>query len=230
MTGFWAFDVFDAYIAGVCPHYKQFPGSWALTALENYPFYLTIGLIAVSLYRNEKYLELVSIYLTLDWLLNYIVKDLIVKQSPPTPGCGDTYEMPSYAAEQASLFSTLMLGFAEIWGVESVGLKPMLISISVLVPCFARTFVGFSSVPQVIIGFQFGLVEGLFYLWITKRFLWPRFNILEKWKLMEYLEFVDTLCGPFMAIEDVSRPLTNSTDPSKKEKKKKKRKHSDDSH
>lgn len=194
---YWEYKEFDKHMSELCTSYRPFAFSWVFSAFAFFPYYVTIGMIAVSLYRKEKYLKLVGLFLTVDFLFNtalyYATADLDAPSDCGDEGRGTT---PSSAVEQSIVFAVMMTGLLSMWKRDPPGVfKPFLISAASVLSVFSRMLLGLNTPEQVMFGALVGFAEGWFFLFVTYSMLWPRFHEIDDWYICrKYLKLEQTMC------------------------------------
>lgn len=193
---YWEYKVFDTHLAEVCADYEPFGMSWLISMFVFFPYYITIGLIAVSLYQREKFLKLVGAFLTVDMLLNTAVYYMAADLSGESP-CGDRDRgiVPSSAAEQSTVFAVMMIGLFSIWKRDCVSpFKVSLLAGAMVLPTFSRLLVGVSTPGQTIFGTLLGFFEGETMLFLTQYVIWPKYS-KKSWVVFRYrLKLKQTMC------------------------------------
>lgn len=210
MSSLWTFGNLDRIFASLCPAFEVNSVSWFFVAVDFWPFFLSVGLFAVSLYSNEVYFVIVDFFLYVDMGLNYFLQ-YTIRHPPPTPGCGQKYEMPSYASEQAMVFAVMMIGLSLFWKPHPQPSALILLCMSVFVPCFSRIYIGEASVVQIIAGSMLGTLEGCVYLYITHAWLWPLFWKYRKSKFLSFFKLRDTSLGSYRNKQKHTKHQDHST-------------------
>lgn len=198
---YWEFRAFDKHLSEICGAYEPFAFSWVITIFVFLPYFITIGMIAVSFYQKELYLKLVGIFLTFDFVLNTALYYAIADTSAPSE-CGDEERgaVPSCAVEQITVFVVMMSGLFSVWKRQEASVfKIALLSLATPVTVFSRVMTGLNTPEQALFGALVGLLEGCTFLFFTYCVLWPRFFCVEDWVFVsKYIKLEQTMC------EDVS--------------------------
>jgi hypothetical protein len=196
MSGFSDLVKLQCLVASSCPQYDAgFALAPLAVALDFYPFFLTIGIYAISLYRYELYLALVSLFLTIDWLINWLLQDVVFKQAGRWADCGYKHQMPSFAAESIMVFQTLMVLYLMTWGRRNMyQMTTLLMSFSTVV-LVARIYIGINTRAQLLAGALVGIVSGALYHVLLRYLIYPYFENILSFALIKWLGFIDTLCS-----------------------------------
>jgi hypothetical protein len=194
MSSIWTLSRMYPYLEANCPDFEPVTGAWFLILMDYYPFLLNVGMWSVSMYRKEKYLQLVSFMLLVDTIVNTGLK-YTIRQPPTYDKCGETYEMPSFAAQQSVVFAVSMVALTSLWNCEMTLFKSILLSLSTLLPCIARIFIGESSALQVCVGGMVGFVEAVVILFFVRAYLWDKLRYLDRFRLIRWFGLEDLLCN-----------------------------------
>lgn len=182
-------------IVSECPNYdKSLPGAPFFVMLDFYPIALTVGLAAISIIRQELYLFLLSLCLTANWLINLFFQSVVFLQPGLFPGCGSLYQMPSFSAQQAILFETMIALYMVCWTKKIFWINTLLLHFFSSMVIWARIFIGINSIPQLLVGAIFGLVLGILFHCIIYFLIVPYFKTILKWRIFKWRGFCDTLC------------------------------------
>ena len=194
MSDFSELEKLQCAVIGVCPLYIEgFFGS-VLYVLTFYPFIITMSLFAISLYINEFYLFAVSMILTFNSALNYLLR-LAFGVPAIYPGCGPTYGMPSMATQHAILFESIFVSFILIYKPQKSMMLMLFIKLFTSAVMFAWVYIGINSILELTVGAVIGLVEGMifqrFMYWINKNHL---YRILDT-PIFKWMTIEDNLCN-----------------------------------
>lgn len=202
----WEFEIVDYYLQSICASYVRFPFSWALVVFLYYPYFISVGLVAVSLYKNEKYLQLVSAVLLMDWLLNRILvwavigfRETFYTTERSLTSCGETDYgfIPSFAAEQSAVFASMISGLFSHWPKQNTSsvVQPVMMSLSMSIPNFIRMFLGVNTPLQIVYGACVGFLEGSLWLWVIYFYIVPLFPLTDNYRLLRTtLALEDNMC------------------------------------
>jgi hypothetical protein len=179
-----------------CPLYEATAIGPVFIAIDFYPLILGIGLVAISLYRNELYLMLLGLALSLQILLNNLISGTFVKSLARFPDCGDKYEMPSLASSHATFFVVVLLTTIFLYRPATSFLRIVLLNIFILVVIISRIYIGSNTELELLIGAVVGLVEGIVFQAFMYRFIYPRMGRILAFAPLRYLGFRASIVRP----------------------------------
>lgn len=182
------------------------------------PRAINLGLYAASLWRSELLLLFVGIVVTASDAFNSFVLVPLFRQPVPVASCGwsalycvppDATEcggdasavdciacgMPSWAAQQLSVFATLVLVHANQFEARTHTLGHTL-ALTLLVALGSYSYVHFhmNSVEQVLVGSLVGALFGSIGATALYACVYPHFDVILTWPLVRRVGFVNTLC------------------------------------
>lgn len=194
MSGFLDLESLEC-VADSCGLYNpDMWGSHIAIALDFYPIFLTFGIYVLSLYKYELYFALVSLSLTIGWIINFIIQRSL-GETARFPDCGSPYQMPSFASQQIVTFETMMTLFMIVWG-NRFKLKLIILlrtfTFGVLV---SRIFLGINTTDQLLIGALMGFLLAILYHTIIYYIIFPYFGKILNWSLIRWLGLEDNMCG-----------------------------------
>jgi hypothetical protein len=176
-------DLNGAYNNGSCPDFEENVGSGLLVLLNYFPIILTLSLFLYV----ELYVYLLSfIGLNLNWLLNFVLRYLI-KQPPKYVGCGPTYNMPDFGAQQSIFFACSLLLFACSLGYRVSLINIIFITYFFASVIYARFYIGIASVQQVMAGVLIGAAFAWIFHALLCKFLYKRIDWLLETRLAKML-------------------------------------------
>jgi hypothetical protein len=164
---------FNCLVEGDCPLFVDTSG-WIdsfFVLADYYNIFVTAAIYAISLYHYELYFFLLSLSMTFDWLVNWILR-ISVRMSSRFPNCGETYEMPSFASQHAACLVTMVFTFFILWGHNKMRIhRILMINLGFFIVLLARLYIGTNRVSELLIGGIIGAIEGvviqvLIYLYI----------------------------------------------------------------
>lgn len=183
----------ECAVLGFCPDYLSTLLGPYFLLIDEYPIILSFALYSISLYHFELYFFLFGASLNIDSLLNWLLTTVIA-QSSRYPGCGATYEFPSFATEHATVGITMLLLAIITWRRSITPMKLLsLITIFNLV-VIARVYKGVNTIPELVVGSVIGFIEAQILHWIIARFIYPHFDDILGWRICKLFGAVDTLC------------------------------------
>jgi hypothetical protein len=178
-----------------CKNFEtSIPGSSFLILLDFYPIGLTLGLAGIAVYKQELYLLLFSLSLSLNWLINLFFQQVAFRQEGAFPGCGSRYQMPSFSSQQIVCFQTMVAFYTIAWTRRVFYLNSLSMHCFSALVVFARTFIGINTVAQLMAGAGFGFVDGILFHCIIYFLIFPNFKAILGWRFSRWKGVVDTLC------------------------------------
>lgn len=196
MSGVTDLDRLECVTFGVCPLYDASIWGAAVTvAFDFYPIFLTVGIYAISLYQYELYLALVSFGLTFNWGLSVFLQRAVFMQPGAFPGCGSPFQMPSFSSQLIVMFTTMMSCYMVCWGKRYPGKLVLIMQLFTGIVLISRIFIGINTRPQLLAGALIGFILGYIYHLFIMRILHPYFGDLLRWRWIQMLGIVDTMCG-----------------------------------
>lgn len=178
---------------------------------------ITFALFVFGIRNRELYLTLFSVVLSVDSLLNEILRN-IFRSPVPVAGCGGPYGMPSFQVQHTACFVTFVLTYGFIWPSKrhgytlyTAGLVAWLAIVS-----YAHAFFNYNTPAQVYVACAVGSLVaavGQFVIW---RWVWPLFPRILTWRIFRWRNYTDTLCS-YCVSDFVCEPVVENA---KKEYKK----------
>ena len=195
MSGFGDLKALECTLIDACKLYDpNLPGAHIAIAFDYYPIFLTIGMYAISLYKYELYFAMVSVLLTINWLISYIIQRAIVGESYRFIDCGSPYQMPSFGSQHIIVFETLMILYMLTWGSKFYFKLIILLRLFTSGVLVSRIFLGINTVEQLLMGAVIGFFEGIIYHLLIYYVLFPYFSHILEWTLIQWLGLEDNLC------------------------------------
>lgn len=174
---------FECVVVPVCPLFIE---GFFLTnyfiLIDYWPTIVSIAIYAVSCYHYELYFLLFGFCLTFDWAFNTGLQYAFA-QPPRFPGCGNTYEFPSFSAQHIVLFITLVLCFFSWWDASISPFRLFLLQLFGTIVLLARIYLGINTASQLIVGGLFGLAEGIVLNYVLYYILENYSSRIETWKI-----------------------------------------------
>jgi len=178
------FRIEDCVVAD-CPLYRKTFFSPILLVGDFYPLVLNIGMYAISLFRFEIYLFVLSACLTGNMIINFFISKVLVESPNRFHNCGSPYQMPSLSSDHIVFFTTAMLTFVIMWRHQTISsLRILMLEALFLFVLTSRVYIGINWPSELILGALLGFIEALifqtvFYYWLypwtrplVKRFQW----------------------------------------------------------
>ncbi len=189
------FRELEAYTEANCPDY--FPDGWhRLAVLLNYfSLWLTLVLWVGTFKYKELYLFFFSLAITLGSLLNAGLQH-VIRESPITPGCGDTFENPSLITQTAFFFVATIWTFPMFWNRPIRAWWFFLLSLISPAAVYVRLFLGYNTPWQVFTGGLVGLGFAILFQGIMYFLVFPQIPWILSTQMASWLRLEDTLCYP----------------------------------
>jgi len=174
---------FGCVVVPICPLFVDgFFLTYYFILVDYYPTILSIAMYAISIYHYELYFFLFGLCLSLDWGINTGLQ-YAFGQTPRFPGCGNTYEFPSFSSQHIVLFVTLILCFFSWWKRIISPLHLFLLQLFSAIVLVARIYIGINTISQLISGAAFGLLEGVLLNYALYFILKNYSSRIEDWRI-----------------------------------------------
>lgn len=181
------------YALNFCPVLKR-NKFYELLVLSRYAAYsVQFFLWVLGLLLKEFHLVLLGLSLTIDGLLNYALRE-IIRQPTPNPGCGETFGMPSFAAQHVAVLYVLVVSFPVVWKSRPSWWGLFLMTVLYLIASLAQVSIGYNTAFQVLIGTIIGAAEGIIYQFIIFVIITKYWNTLRRWKIVRWLGITNDYC------------------------------------
>ncbi len=178
------FRVEDCVVA-TCPLYEKTFFSPLLFVGDFYPLALNIGMYAISLFRFEFYLFIVSLSLSANMLFNFLLSKVIIESPNRFLDCGSLHQMPSLASDHIVFFTTVMVTFVVIWRHSSISaIRILMLQVLLLFVLVSRVYIGINWSYELIWGALLGFAEALLFQIVFYYWIYPSLNpflYLTKW-------------------------------------------------
>jgi len=203
MSGFEGIDRLNGVYDRVCPEFEVNWFSGFLVALDYYPLALWLGTFSISIYSNDLFLALLGVWLTLDWWVNKGLR-WAIRQPPPTPGCGARFEMPSFSAQEATMFITVLWLFMVLYGYRALPVRAFGLVFFAGIVMYARVYIGLASPAQLIVGALVGLASGLLFHALVYWLVRPRVGEILAWRVCRHMQLIRGVLGRALYADDDS--------------------------
>jgi membrane-associated phospholipid phosphatase len=163
-------------------------------------FMIPFLLFFVSFWHKELYTLFFSVTSFLNWLLNYLLRHVIIKEPVPVGGCTDLkYGMPSMETQQAFFVMTFFFGYILYWrrSFQTVFSKILLVggmTLYVFVLINGQTTLGGNTPSQMVLGAILGVIFAQICQDIIFHLIYPHFPTLLNWKLVKKFGYQDNMC------------------------------------
>lgn len=195
MSGFLDLWSLECVVVDSCQLYNSSMwGAHIAIALDFYPLFLMIGMYTISLYKYELYFAMVSICLTLGWIINFVIQRCF-GETARFPDCGSPYQTPSFASQQIVTFEVLMTLYMLTWGHKLKLKLIILMRIFTFAVLVSRIFIGINTISQLLVGALLGFLLGIFYHIVIYFIIYPHFRRILEFTVLQWFGIVDTLCG-----------------------------------
>jgi hypothetical protein len=170
-----------------CPLYVgSFLGS-LMWIWDFFPIMLTAVSFFISLFLNEIYFFIASIFLTSDTVLNMLLRQVIFKQQNQFPGCGAKYQMPSFSSQHSTFFVVLVSTFMLMWRSRLSGFRMFLLVLFYTLVITCRIYIGINTNFELMMGAVTGMIWGLILQAFTYYILYPMFDRILS---LEFVQFI----------------------------------------
>jgi membrane-associated phospholipid phosphatase len=195
MSGFFDLSSIECAVIDTCKLYNpNLFGAHIAVALDFYPVFLTISMYVLSLYRYELYFALISVSLTLNWIINTIIQRFIIGEAVRFPDCGSPFQMPSFSSQHIVLFETMMFLYMLTW-CSKVKIKLLiLIRLFTFAVLVSRIYIGINTIPQLLVGGAIGFSLAILYHLIILYIIFPYFSNILNWTLIRWMGLEDNMC------------------------------------
>jgi len=186
----------SCYAEKHCPLYENAGFiDLVLRVFANFPFYFTIYLTFVFVYKSLRdlyYPIAITLGSFISWIINIVISAAVSQESPHYP-CGQRLGMPSDAVQQAFFFATIVA-----WAPVSIDKHMTAFQYRVLtsVPAFvvtASVAYGYATPLQCfvggLVGFAFGTLWHFITIWLLKT---QAMLLISRVPVIKYLGFTHT--------------------------------------
>jgi hypothetical protein len=156
------------------------------------PVIVTVVIYTITYYTQEIFHAVMSFWLTVDTLVNYIITDNIVSEAP-VPQCGGDHAYPSFQTEHAFFLYTYMTLAYYYYPIKMNTRDVILLQIWVLLTWVSNVTLGYNNFNQAFFGSLLGsgiavVAHTLTYI----LFFFERENILEM-SVVKTMGYKDTI-------------------------------------
>lgn len=175
-----------------CPLYKHTFASPILLMTIVFPHYMTFSLLAISLYRQELYVFLISISLTLSYPLNFLLQN-IFRDAPRFIGCYSEFGGPSFASQQL-MFLIVILASYPFFFQRPFKIKAVFVLnfVNVFI-LFSWVWIGANTNLELFAGSIVGTILALLFQLFVYFIVSHRVQWLLGTSILQMLGFMDTL-------------------------------------
>ncbi len=157
-------------------------------------------LLFASFWQKELYTLFFSIFSFLNWLINYVLRSLIIKDPTPQRGCSILkYGMPCMEVQQAFFVMIFFFSYIVYWRRSFTTvlsrvliLANMCLYISLVVS--SQIYLGSNTPYQVIIGALVGFLVAQIAQDIVFYLVYPHFPRILSWKIIKRMGYQDNMC------------------------------------
>lgn len=163
-----------------CQYYEDTVVGPLFVLVDYYPVLMSATSFIIMLYRAELMFKLLTLCMTFDVFSNWILRELIIKMPSRFDGCGNRYEMPSFASQHLA-FITFILHYIMLRRRGTVNTN-LLIMIHLMLfgGLLARVYIGINTNFELFIGTITGIVQGIITTPLIEWIIGNREKIL-KW-------------------------------------------------
>jgi membrane-associated phospholipid phosphatase len=164
-----------------CPAYVPTNIGAILVAIDLFPVWIPLFVLLISLAQSEIVLTLFSLAWFTDDYLNSGLQSLFANP-PPTVGCGNTYEMPSFATEHMVMIDVMVFLLVVRWKLYISEWRIFMALAFNAAATYARLYIGYNTPQQLyvgaVVGFGYGIlwyavIEYLARNWLDRFVRWP---------------------------------------------------------
>jgi hypothetical protein len=143
-----------------CIYYRDNIIGPLFVLLDYYPVLMSVAIFVMSLYRTELLFRVFSMLMLLDVLINWLFREAIIRLPSRLAGCGNLYEMPSFATQHL-VFVTFVLHYILLKRKKNADKRTLiLLHLMTFFGTVARVYIGINTSAELYVGTAFGLVEG----------------------------------------------------------------------
>lgn len=186
MAGLEDLGAIQAAVQAICPLYNGGLLGAFMYVWDFFPFMVTAVAFFVSLYNNEIYFFIASLFLTSDMVLNMVLR-LIFQEPGPFVGCGAKYQNPSYSSEHSTFFVVILITFIMMWRSRLSGVRLFLLNIFYVIVLTARIYIGTNTNFQLMMGGVTGTLYGVLIQLYIYYLLYPRFDQILSLAFVQWL-------------------------------------------
>lgn len=157
------------------------------------PLIITLVMYVSGLWYRELYLLLFGVGLTLDNLLNKALQ-MAIDERVPQKSCGGPLGMPSELAQHIAFFYAMLVTFPILYS-QRMGLsKALILALGAALVYAAQVELGYNTPEQVLVGSVVGTLFGFVYQLVIYTLLYPYFNTILSWSLVDWCGYADSWC------------------------------------
>lgn len=129
--------------------------------IDYYPILVSISIFMLSLYRAELMFRILALLMIADVFVNWLLREAIFIVPSRLTGCGNVYEMPSFATQHL-VFLTFLLHYIMLRRKKPINKKLLfMLHMMSFFGTVARIYIGFNTLSELYAGSLVGLIEGL---------------------------------------------------------------------
>lgn len=190
----------DSYNHTCVPFYEDSTLTDVYIAFSLGSFIIPFITLFASFWEKEFFTLLFSIGSAINWSVNFILKDILLKDRVPFKGCNDSkYGMPSLETQQAFFVAVFLQNYMIYWRESYNGslLRKIFMLASLYLYCIivaaGQAYLGSNTPIQTVIGSVSGIIFAhLYYLFILKVIV-PRKKVILRWKIIKLLGYKDNM-------------------------------------
>lgn len=195
MSGWERLREIDCVVIDDCPDYVSSAFGAFLVVIDLFPMWVPLVFFSVSLWQAELIFSIFGIAISADYWINFGLRQAF-QQPPPTPGCGEQYEMPALATQHAIMACILLLSMIVIWNLYVSEWKLVIMFSFVSLVVFARIYIGYNTAAQLQAGTIAGLVHGLAWIAFIYYLIYPHMDDIIRWPIVRWFGFQNDICRP----------------------------------
>lgn len=181
MSGFLDILHIQDCVVANCPLFIKTDVSPIFILGDFYPLVLTVGMYAISLFRFEFYLFLVSSALAVNLFVNYLISKVIIQDSNRFLNCGSLHQMPSLSSDHAMFFTIVMITFVVMWRYPFVSsVRIVLLNVFFFFVLSSRIYFGINTSLELFVGALSGFIQAVLFQVFVYRWIFPAYRYCYK--------------------------------------------------
>lgn len=192
--GFWS-DLVTTPLGVLCPAYTASWLTWAHLLSELFPYFVSSAFFIYGLVAQELLFFWFGLWSGLDWGVNLALQALI-RQPSATPGCGATYEMPSYTAQHITFVIASYFLTVQIYKFRGKFSNVFVLLGLMFFVLYSRILFAKNTSLQLLIGGLIGFLNSLLFHASVRWVLIPIAPWVVNSRVTSFLNLTDTLLVP----------------------------------
>lgn len=204
-------DLFPAWYTALSkiplPECKYYVDNWIgplFVLVDYYPVLMSATSAVILLYRAELMFKLLTFCMTFDVFSNWLLREVIIRMPSRFEGCGNRYEMPSFASQHLA-FITFVIHYIMLRRKATVNTNLLvMVHIMTFAGLLARVYIGINTNFELYMGTITGILQGIITTPIIEWIISNRDKIIQWSKNTGYVFLLmeDTIFVSSDHIED----------------------------